>query len=209
MGLLSLLFKEPRLFLLLIIPLLYSIIIHEVAHGWVALLFGDNTARLSGRLTLDPRPHIDPVGALMVFLVGFGWARPVPVNYYNLKDRRTGLFCVALAGCFANVLIAMIARALLQIPMIYNNDPVMTALLITVRINIMLCAFNLIPIPPLDGSRILMSLLPSDKQQAFARLEPYGFFILIILLFSGVLEPVIDAMQQAVVFAINFIFKGL
>lgn len=206
MGLLSLLFSNPVLFIILAGILLYSVIFHEVAHGWMALRFGDDTALRYGRLTLKPGSHLDPIGTLMLFLVGFGWARPVPVNYASLTNRRFGLFSVALAGCATNILIAIIALFLLQFEAISNNPAFSTTLPIIVRINIILGAFNLIPIPPLDGSKILMSFLPTEAQESFARLEAYGFFILIFLLFTGLLNPIIIFMQNLIYGSISIIF---
>ena len=162
MGLLSLLFSNPGLFIVLAILLLYSVIAHEVAHGWIAYLFGDETARRYGRLTLNPAAHLDPTGTIMLFIVGFGWARPVPVNYYRLRNSRFGMMSVALAGCATNILIATIALFLLQLPSMSTSRIFSTVLTILARINIILGAFNLIPIPPLDGSKILMSFLPDD-----------------------------------------------
>lgn len=206
MGLISLLFSNPVLFMVLAGLLLYSVIAHEVAHGWVAHLFGDDTALRYGRLTLNPISHLDPIGTLMLFLVGFGWARRVPVDYYSLKNTRFGLFTVALAGCATNILIAIVALILLQFKGIAAN-PVFSSLLpIVVRINIILGAFNLIPIPPLDGSKILMSFLPYNAQEGLARLEPYGFFILVILLFTGLLDPVIVLMVNLVYGLISLLF---
>lgn len=198
MGLISLLFANPVLFVVLAGLLLYSVIAHEVAHGFVAYFFGDDTAKRYGRLTLNPASHIDPVGVIMLFLVGFGWAKPVPVNYYRLENSRLGLFCVSLAGCAANIVIAVLSIFLLQFDMLAANPVFSTILPILAKINIMLGAFNLIPVPPLDGSKILMSVLPEKAQQNLARLEPYGFFILIALLFSGLLDPVIMVMQNLV-----------
>ncbi|WAC07853.1 MAG: site-2 protease family protein [Thermodesulfobacteriota bacterium] len=198
MGFLSLLFTNPALFILLALILLYSVIFHEVAHGWVARLFGDDTAWRYGRLTLNPISHLDPIGTLMLFLVGFGWAKPVPVNYYRLSNSRFGLIAVSLAGCLTNILIASIAIVLLQLQSTSTNTAFGTLLSIVVRINIILGAFNLIPIPPLDGSRILMSLLPRDAQQELARIEPYGFFILAFLLFTGLLNPVINLLKNLI-----------
>lgn len=206
MGLVSLLFSDPLSFVVLVVLLLYSVIFHEVAHGWVAHLFGDNTAKWNGRLTLNPVSHIEPVGALMLFLVGFGWARPVPVDYNNLRNFRVGLFCVALAGCVANILLAIIAIFLLQFQAVAASRFFSEILLITARINIMLGAFNLIPLPPLDGSKILMSFLSYESQLKLARFEPYGFFILIILLFTGVLNPVIGVMQNIIFNLITMLF---
>jgi Zn-dependent protease len=207
MGLISLLFSNPAIFVFLAIILLYSIILHEVAHGWVAHLFGDDTAILSGRLTLNPASHLDPIGTLMLFLAGFGWARPVPVNYSRFSNTRLGLFCVALAGCLTNILIATIALIILQFRVVNTNSLLSTILPIVVKINIILGAFNLIPIPPLDGSKILMSFLPYKAQENLERIEPYGFFILVILLFTGLLNPVIDLMQSLIYGLIGFLFS--
>lgn len=206
MGLLSLLFSNPALFIILALTLLYSVIFHEVAHGWVARLFGDDTAWRYGRLTLNPVSHLDPMGTLMLFLVGFGWAKPVPVDYYNLKKTRFGFFSVALAGCATNILIAVIALILLQLGPVNDNSALSAILPVVIRINIILGAFNLIPIPPLDGSKILMSFLPLDAQESLARLEPYGFFILVFLLFTGLLNPVINLMQGVIYGFIALLF---
>ncbi len=207
MGLISLLFSNPTLFIILAFVLLYSVILHEVAHGWVAHLFGDDTALRYGRLTLNPASHLDPIGTLMLFLVGFGWARPVPVDYASFSNRRFGLFSVALAGCATNILIATITLILLQFDFI-NANPALSAILsIVVRINIILGAFNLIPIPPLDGSKILMSFLPYRAQENLAMLEPYGFFILIFLLFTGLLNPAIGFMQNFIYGLIALLFS--
>ncbi len=207
MGLISLLFSNPALFIILAALLLYSVIAHEVAHGWVAYLFGDDTAMRYGRLTLNPASHLDPIGTLMLFMVGFGWARPVPVDYYSLKNTRLGLFSVALAGCATNILIAIIALILLQFENIAANPVLSNILPIVVKINIILGAFNLIPIPPLDGSKILMSFLPESAQQSLATLEPYGFFILVFLLFTGLLNPAIVFMQNLIYGLIAILFS--
>ncbi|OQA57867.1 MAG: Peptidase family M50 [Candidatus Omnitrophica bacterium ADurb.Bin277] len=196
MGLLRLLYQDPLTFALLAVLLLYSVILHEVAHGWVASLFGDDTARRSGRLTLAPLPHLSPAGTLALFLVGFGWARPVPVNYSRLTPRRAGFFCVSLAGCAANILIAAAAAALLQSARISSVPLLAKALPILVYINITLGALNLIPIPPLDGSKVVMSFLPGKVRQTLTRIEPYGFVILILLIVSGLLTPVLLAIQK-------------
>ena len=207
MGLISLLFTSPAMFVVISVLLLYSVIAHEVSHGSVAYLFGDDTAYRYGRLTLNPVSHIDPIGTLMLLLVGFGWAKPVPVNYGNLRYRRLGLFCVSLAGCFANILIAVVGVFMLQFDF-FSTSPVFAPILnILVRINIILGGFNLIPIPPLDGSKILMSILPDEWQSNFAWLESYGFYILIILLFTGLLNPVIQFMQDSIYTLISLLFS--
>lgn len=196
MGLLSLLFRDPIAFFLLVPALLYSVIAHEVAHGWVASLFGDNTAKYSGRLSFNPKSHLDPMGTLTLFLVGFGWAKPVPVDYRNLRGSRGAIIAVSLAGCATNILIATVAIFLLQFQFFQTNHFFVPVLLTTARINIILGAFNLIPIPPLDGSRVLMEFLPFKAKHTLARLEPYGFFIIIILLWMGFLSPVITFVQS-------------
>ncbi len=207
MGLLSLLSSNPVLFIILAVVLLYSVILHEIAHGWVAHLFGDDTAISYGRLTLNPVSHLDPIGTLMLFLVGFGWARPVPVNYSRFSNTRFGLFCVALAGCLTNILIAIIALIILQFRIANTNLVLSATLPIVVRINIILGAFNLIPIPPLDGSKILMSFLPYQAQESLISLEPYGFFILAFLLFTGLLNPAIAFMQNSIYGIISTLFS--
>lgn len=207
MGLISLLFSNPVLFFALAVLLLYSVIAHEVAHGFTAYLFGDDTAKRSGRLSLNPIMHIDPVGLLMLFVAGFGWAKPVPVDYYSLKRSRAALICVSLSGCLTNILIAIIALFFIQFQNTADNRGLYVLLGILVRINIILGAFNLIPIPPLDGSKVLMAFLPHDAQTNLARIEPYGFFILIFLLFTGMLNPLINFMQGMVYGLIIMLFK--
>jgi len=199
MGLISLLFHNPGAFILLIIPLLYSIIVHELAHGWVANKMGDSTAKWLGRLSLDPRKHLDPIGTLMLFIFGFGWAKPVPVNFNNLYEPRKGLILVSAAGIVANIMLAFMALFLLQL---LNPAPfgVISMLLIYMaQVNIMLASFNLIPIPPLDGSKILMGFSSSQFQYSLARLEPYGFFIIIGLLWLGLLTPLIRLFEWIIV----------
>ncbi len=208
MGILSLLMNNPILFLMLAISLLYSVILHEIAHGLVASWFGDDTAKHSGRLTLNPLEHLDPIGTLMLLFIGFGWAKPVPVNYNNLRNARMGLISVALAGCLTNILIAVLAIFLMRFQ-IFNTNPAFSMILpIVIRINIILAAFNLIPIPPLDGSKVLMGFLPWEAQAKLARVEPYGFFIIIILLYAGILYPVINFIQSLLYGLIGLFFGG-
>ena len=198
MGLISLLFSNPGLFIILAVLLLYSVIMHEVAHGWVAYLFGDDTAMRSGRLSLNPISHLDPIGTIMLLIVGFGWAKPVPVDYSRLRNFRLGLISVSLAGCLVNILIAIAALFLLRLSTIGSNPLAVSLLSLVARINIILGALNLIPIPPLDGSKILMGFLPRSGQIALARLDRYGLFLLIILLYTGLLNPVIMFMQKMI-----------
>ena len=201
---------------------IFSAIIHEYAHGWVAYKLGDKTAQLAGRLTLNPIPHLDPIGSILLpFLLVFsgspfvlGWAKPVPYNPYNLSDPKYGDLKVALGGPGSNFLVAvffgLLARfmavpALLKTELINgllqgNFDFILNqmsgSLLVSVFImslaicfiNLILMFFNLIPIPPLDGSKILMTFLPADWQIKFRQIEPFGIFIVLALLFIGLID---------------------
>ncbi|HAR94643.1 MAG TPA: hypothetical protein DCR97_01570 [Deltaproteobacteria bacterium] len=198
MGLINLLIRDPLTFVLLIIPLLYSVIIHEVSHGWVADKMGDPTAKWMGRLTLNPRVHIDPIGTLMLFIFGFGWAKPVPVNFANLHEPRKGLILVSLAGIVANICVAFIALFGLRIAGPYLPTMAVRVLAITASINVMLAAFNLIPIPPLDGSKVLMGFASRNLQYLLSRIEPYGFLIIMGLLYIGILNPVIRFFERVI-----------
>lgn len=202
MELLALFKQDPTTFFMLIGLLLYSIIMHEIAHGLVALWFGDRTASSAGRLTLNPVKHVDPIGALMLFVVGFGWARPVPVNYRNLRPTKLGIICVALAGCTINIILAITALFLMQFDAFISSPLLLKMLLIVAKINVILAVFNLIPIPPLDGSKVLMEFLPRSIHNLFLRIEPYGFLIILALLYTGVLSPVIDS-------ALNLLYRGI
>jgi Zn-dependent protease len=205
MGLLKLLTSDPLSFVLVAIPLLFSVIIHEVAHGWVAYRMGDPTAKWLGRLSLNPLRHLDPIGTLMLFLAGFGWAKPVPVNFNNISDRRKGLIFVSSAGILANILFAF--AALLFLRLFSLSAMGMSAILVyyVVQINITLAALNLIPIPPLDGSKILMGIVSGRTRYFLARLEPYGFFIIIGFLFLGILDPLIGLFRWIIVTLIGIL----
>jgi len=205
MGLIGLLLSDPLAFILIAIPLLYSVIIHEVAHGWVADKMGDSTARWLGRLSLDPRRHLDPVGTVMLFLFGFGWAKPVPVNFNNLRDHRKGLIFVSAAGIAANIILAFLALLVLSAVHFSLFSPIGRGLQYLVRINIILASFNLIPIPPLDGSKILMGFSSRRFQYSLQRMEPYGFFIILGLLYLGVLNPLISFFEWLILSVIGLI----
>lgn len=183
------------MFVLLALPLLYSVIAHEVAHGVAALAFGDRTAQRAGRLTLNPLRHLDVLGTLMLFLAGFGWAKPVPVSYANLRPLRPGMFCVALAGCAVNIAIAGAAMAAQEHNLVHIESIPGVMLHILARVNLALAALNLLPIPPLDGSKVLMSVLPAGAVRGLAVLERYGLLILIALLLTGRLDPLITWME--------------
>ncbi len=195
MGLINLLIKDPLTFILIAIPLLYSIIFHELAHGWVAYRMGDPTAKSLGRLSLNPLKHLDLMGTIMLFVFGFGWAKPVPVNFSRLRDRRMGMIWVSAAGIIMNMLLAFCALFLNRLLSLPSSGMPSVLLHYLAQINIILAAFNLIPLPPLDGSKILMGFASPDIQNFFFRIERYGFIIIIALLYFGVLNPVINFFQ--------------
>ncbi len=187
---------------LLIFPVLVAVTFHELAHGYVAYLCGDPTAKMAGRLTLNPIKHLDPIGALVFIITRMiGWAKPVPINPLYFKNFRRDLFLVSLAGPGANFLIAFFSGLSLKFlygitttnPFIYYKIlvPLAIILKLTVQINIALAFFNLIPIPPLDGSKILMSILPEKFNKYFAYLEPFGFIIILALVFTNILDKVL------------------
>jgi Zn-dependent protease len=179
-------------------PFLLALTIHEYAHGLVALHFGDPTASRLGRLTLNPLKHIDPIGVLAFIIMKIGWAKPVPVDPRYFKNPVRDLLYVSLAGPGANLLTAVASGLALQIlahlsfllPR-FLLMPVLMMLAASVWINIMLAVFNLIPVPPLDGSKVLMGLLPPNLAAAYRKIEPFGFIILLALFYTGVISKVI------------------
>jgi len=184
------------------LPILFAITVHEVAHGWVARHFGDRTAEMMGRLTLNPVKHIDPVGTIIVPLallaMGgfiFGWAKPVPVSQQNLRNPRRDMAIVAAAGPISNLVQALIWALIAKIAIIANlayvSEPLALMGAAGILINIVLAVLNLLPVPPLDGGRVLGNLLPPHLSDKFDRLEPYGLFILVALLATGVLGRII------------------
>lgn len=203
MGLLNLLIKDPVSFLILSVLLLYSVIFHELAHGWVAYRLGDHTAKWLGRLTLNPLKHLDPIGSLMLLVFGFGWAKPVPINLENIADHRKGLILVSSAGIVANIICAFVAFFLFKLIAPEPSGTLAHVLYLFARINIMLAAFNLIPIPPLDGSKILMGFTSESVRRWLFQIEPFGFFIIIGLLYIGALNPVINFFQYIIIAVIS------
>jgi Zn-dependent protease len=191
MGLLRLLINDPLAFVLLSVPLLYSIILHELAHGWVAYRMGDPTAQRLGRLSLNPLKHLEPIGTLMLFVFGFGWAKPVPVDVRLLREPRKGFVYVSAAGIAANLLLAFTAFFLNRLLAPASAGILAPLFYYLAQVNIMLAAFNLIPIPPLDGFKILIGLSSGRLRRFLLDLERYGFFIVILLLYLGVLDPLI------------------
>jgi len=180
----------------MILLLVMSVVIHEVCHGYAALALGDPTAKYAGRLTLNPLKHIDPIGSILVPIilslippyVVFGWAKPVPVNPYNFKDQKYGEIKVSLAGPLSNLSIAIFFGLILRFTsdaILLNNPGIAIAFGYIVAINIWLAVFNLIPIPPLDGTWILFSLLPASLQDIKNFLRQYGIVIMVILILFG------------------------
>lgn len=183
------------------LPVLLAITLHEAAHGYVAKIMGDNTAYMMGRVTLNPLKHIDPIGTVLLPLLAvtlggflFGWAKPVPVNVGNLREPRTGMRWVAAAGPAANLVMAVMWVFLLKLAIGMDNDYTAPLALMSqagVSINVVLMVLNLMPILPLDGGRIVESLLPPRQAYSFSRLEPYGMWILLALVLTGLLSPIL------------------
>jgi Zn-dependent protease len=194
-----------------LLPVLLAITVHETSHGLIARHFGDRTAEMLGRLTLNPLKHIDPIGtilvpAVMLLLPGgfvFGWAKPVPVDWRNLKNPKQDMAWVAVAGPASNLLMglawALLARVALNLPAdSWVTAPLLFMGVAGIFINTILMVLNLLPLPPLDGGRVLTGLLPAPYAYRFARIEPYGFMILLALLVSGILGMVMWPPVQAV-----------
>ena len=183
------LFRLPPEVLVLLIPvLLFALVFHEFSHGWVANKLGDPTAKYSGRVTLNPMAHLDLFGSLMILFVGFGWAKPVPVDSRYLANPRTDLMKIAFAGPASNLLLAFIAGSLIRLS---GNMGVLSSMLIMfVQINIMLAVFNMIPIPPLDGSQIFSGLMIRHNPDLVVKLQIYGPQILMGLILFGMLTSV-------------------
>ncbi len=191
---------NPEFLAFSLVILLFSVILHEVMHGWVALQFGDSTAQRMGRLTLNPLPHIDPIGTILLpvlltisgspFLIG--WAKPVPVNPLNFSNLRKGELFVSAAGIVANFVLAIICAILYHLLATTNAPALLLQLLrYSVVINLVLGVFNFFPIPPLDGSKILLSQLPYNLARQYERFEQNGFIILIVLLVTGIPQTIL------------------
>ena len=192
----------------MLVPGMLAIVCHEVSHGYVAWRFGDPTARMMGRLTLNPLKHIDIVGTLMIFFIGIGWAKPVPVVFENLRNPKRDMIWVVAAGPITNIMLATVSAILLRglvtlgnpaapgSPLAMLVEPVVLMLAFSIYINLLLAIFNMIPVPPLDGGRVLAGLLPYRQAAVLSRIEPYGMIIIIVLvfftnMFSYIISPVL------------------
>jgi len=192
---------RPKLIIVSILPVLLAITVHEAAHGWIAKYLGDPTAERLGRVTLNPFKHVDPIGTVLVpaallllkapFL--FGWAKPVPVNWGNLRRPKRDMILVAAAGPGANLMMATLWAVVAEVGslLLRSGSPIIYMGLVGILINVLLMVFNLLPLPPLDGGRVAVGLLPARWAWWVNRLEPFGFLILLVLLFSGVLSRII------------------
>ncbi len=194
---------------ILLVPILMAVTFHELAHGWAAYKLGDPTAKMAGRLTLNPLKHLDVLGTIVFFVTRMiGWAKPVPVNPFNFKNPKKDMAWVALAGPAMNILLAALFTLLLKLvllipisassPLVRVLMPLVLMFKAGIIINVGLAIFNIIPIPPLDGSKILEGLLPTEAALKYAKLERYGFIILILLIFTHAVDIVIFPIIRAI-----------
>ncbi len=206
------------------LPVIFAITLHEAAHGYVARHYGDNTAYVLGRVSLNPLRHIDPVGTVLVPLlilttsslfgaggILFGWAKPVPVDFSGLRHPKRDMLWVAAAGPFANLLMALLWAFALKFALLAPDNaftlPLGLMAKAGITVNLVLMLLNLLPILPLDGGRIAVSLLPNRLAYGFSRLEPYGFPILLLLLFTNLLGAILNPMVSAAIQVIATIFQ--
>ena len=205
--------------ILVIIPvLIISIVLHELAHGYIAYLNGDNTAKLQGRLSLNPVKHIDAFGLLLpLFLIltnssfVIGWAKPVPVNYYKLNNQKSSVFYVSIAGIITNLLLAVLGALCLKFftADILSNKYFYLGIIYLIKLNITLAIFNLLPIPPLDGSKIITAFGSNEIKMGLYKIENYGIFIIIALMMFGVLDKILVPMSDLVKTGLEIMMNSL
>jgi Zn-dependent protease len=188
-SLISILFGNPFVFLVIVLSLIISLSIHEFAHAYVADRLGDNTAKILGRVTLDPRAHLDPIGLLMLLFAGFGWGRPVPFNPINLKNPKRDSALIALAGPVSNFILAAVLTLFVKVFSTFS--PIVMILLPLIYYNLILGVFNLIPVHPLDGFKVVAGMLPPHLYIQWMQMQSYGVLILILLILTNSLNVVI------------------
>lgn len=219
---------NPAVFALWVLPFLMAVVFHEWAHGRVAKHFGDDTAARAGRLTLNPLAHVDPIGTLalpaLLMITGspvmFGWAKPVPVDFRRLKNPKRDMVWVALAGPAMNIFLAVLSAAGLSfltqsaavdpdsaVTGIRVAEPLAIMCTMSLHLNVVLALFNMLPIPPLDGGRVAVGLLPRHLAYRLAEVEPYGFFIVMALLYTRVLDFVLQPLMQGLLHALRALFR--
>jgi Zn-dependent protease len=199
------------------LPVIFAITVHEAAHGYVARHFGDMTAAAAGRISFNPLRHIDPIGTVLVPLLTmmaggilFGWAKPVPVNFGRLRHPKRDMLWVAAAGPASNLVMAMLWALALKFAPVFSETiatPLSLMAQAGIMINVVLMVLNLFPLPPLDGGRIAVSLLPQHLAWKYAQIERYGFLILIVLLFTGILGKILGPFINAVIGLLSVIFN--
>lgn len=203
-----------RMITLSIVPFLFAITIHEFMHGYAAYKLGDNTAKNAGRLTLNPMAHIDPIGLLVLVITRMiGWAKPVPVNYYNIRHKY-GVAIVSAAGPLANLATAFLSALLFKLFIVYiagnipENiaQPLEAMIFYSILINVSLFIFNLLPIMPMDGARIIWNFLPREQAEKYEATEKYYFIIILVLIVSGVLSYIITPIRNVIFSAFSIIF---
>ena len=207
-------------FLVFAIPVLFAITVHEVAHGFIAERLGDPTARMLGRITLNPIKHIDPLGTILVPLMGYvlggfiiGWAKPVPIGVQNFKHKKRDMAIVSLAGPGANILMMLLWAGAVKISFLMAASSPWAAYILQsmgmqgIMINIILAVFNLLPLPPLDGSHVIDCFLSPKASYQYNRLAPYGFWILLGLLFTGVLAHIMTPLMGLMFSLIHLVFN--
>ncbi|UCG39069.1 MAG: site-2 protease family protein [bacterium] len=208
-------------FIVSIVPFLLAITVHEVAHGYMAYRKGDYTAKLMGRISMNPIRHLDPVGSvlfpLLLLLSGtgviFGWAKPVPVNAFNFRSPRKDMVLVSFAGPLSNFLLATLLAVIFKLLLLFPGPDVLwsskflqplTAMIVMgMKISIYLGVFNLLPVHPLDGSHIMEGLLPHRQSMVYSRMAPYGWIILVVLLFTGLLHTIVGPLYTLIFMSIT------
>ena len=194
--------KDITTIILQFVAILFVLVTHEFAHGFVAYKFGDTTAKDRGRLTLNPLAHLDLIGTLSLFIFRFGWAKPVPINSNNFKNHKWGMFCVSIAGILINLLTALVSLFIIHI---FKLEGILYILFENIFIyGLVFAVFNLLPIPPLDGSKIIASFLPLNWQYKIYKYERYGSIVLILLIPTGIISKVMSPLLNSIA---NFYMK--